>query len=102
MDRTVDTTFPEGNAGAPKVGEAFTSLTQMAFEAAGGMDAHIRLNFGMRSSKYITYNLDSDKPWCIENEVDDSHQDLTDAELWTHSNIGDALDKGVLIFDGRG
>lgn len=109
----VDTTFPQGSAGSPNVGEAFTSLTQMAFEAAGGMDCHIRLYNGtMRSSKYIIAWLDSVGEngenaggdgilWCIDNEIDDTHQDLTSEQLWTRSNIGEALDKGALIFDGR-
>lgn len=35
--------------------------------------------------------------WRITNHIDDTRQTLTDAELWTESNIGTALDHLALV-----
>jgi hypothetical protein len=37
------------------------------------------------------------KRWEIANHIDGSRQRLTDEELWTESNIGEALDKHALL-----
>jgi hypothetical protein len=55
----------------------------------------IMLAGGMaRSGKTIDLRGDT---WSIWNDIDDTAQDLTDAELWTESHIGEALDKGALL-----
>lgn len=35
--------------------------------------------------------------WAITNHIDETTQTLTDDELWTASNIGQALDQGALV-----
>ena len=58
------------------------------------VECFIQLRGGLRSSKYITYD---NGIWFIENEVDGTHMEFTDdKELWTRSNIGEAMDKGAL------
>lgn len=39
----------------------------------------------------------ADRVWFIKNHIDDTKQVLSDATLWTESNIGEALDKGALV-----
>jgi hypothetical protein len=54
----------------------------------------IALDGGMiRSSKSIYYNGET---FGILNEIDGTEQELTEAELYTLSNIGDAIEKGAL------
>ena len=60
---------------------------------------YIMLAGGMlRSSKTIKW--DGEK-FCINNEIDGSHQCLKPASLWKRSNIGEALDKHALIYEGK-
>lgn len=61
-----------------------------------GCDCYIKLNFGLRSSKHITYD---DGTWYILNLSDDTEQQLTDEELATETNITEALSKRALIQD---
>lgn len=61
-----------------------------------GCDCYIKLNFGLRSSKHISY--DSGK-WYILNLADDSEQELADEELDSETNIMEALEKKALILD---
>ncbi len=66
-------------------------LKQLAYEEEG-VECFISLG-GLRSSKRIWYE---DNTFEIVNEIDDSEQTLKEEELWTDSNIGEALDKGAL------
>ena len=50
----------------------------------------------IRSSKRIEYYTDT-KDFHIINEIDDSCQNLTAKELYTKSNIGEAINKHALI-----
>ena len=52
----------------------------------------ILLNGGLRSSKNISFN---DDVFTVHNEIDDTFQKLTEAELLTDSNIGDAIALGA-------
>jgi len=61
-----------------------------------GCDCYIKLNFGLRSSKHITY--DGSK-WYVLNLSDDTEQELTDKELGAKTNIIEALGKNALILD---
>jgi len=45
-----------------------------------------------KSSKCMSY--DGDKFWVL-NEIDDTEQELTDAELISKSNIGESINEGV-------
>ncbi len=60
----------------------------------GNHDYYILLNGHARSSKYITYN---DKVFYITNEIDGSSQELSKEQLYTDSNIADAINKGNLF-----
>lgn len=46
------------------------------------------------SEKDITYE---DGTWYIFNWIDGTETELTDEELWTETNIGEALDKHALV-----
>lgn len=59
------------------------------------LDCFIALNFGAKSSKSITYNTNNNL-FDIHNEIDDTFQTLTFSELYSESNIGEAIDKGAL------
>jgi len=56
------------------------------------IECFISLNGGIRSSKDIYFN---DKKFEIRNCIDDTQQELTEKELHTESNIGEAIDKGA-------
>lgn len=64
-------------------------------EREEGAEVFIRLNYGLRSSKNITYDRDSDS-WWIYNGADDSEQRLNTGQLSEETNIQEALDKGAL------
>lgn len=64
-----------------------------------GCDCCIKLRFGLKSSKHITYNEGGLNPWSVLNLSDDSEQELTDEELTSRSNITEALSKKALILD---
>jgi hypothetical protein len=60
-------------------------------------DFYINLNFGVRSSKRILYEADSNT-FCIHNEIDDSYQDnLTEDELRNETHIVIAIEQGALF-----
>lgn len=69
-------------------------LRELAKEV-DGVECYIQLNFGLRSSKQISYN-GGDELWTVYNENDDSEQTCTDETLETDTNIIEALDKGAL------
>lgn len=58
----------------------------------GGVNFFIQLNFGLRSSKRIEWDEPS-KSFCILNEIDDIHQDVTEQELATLTDIVKAIEK---------
>lgn len=55
-------------------------------------DFFIHLSIG-RSSKDISFDKDMNK-FMIFNNIDDTNQFLTEAELFTESNIGKAIEAG--------
>jgi len=72
------------------------TIKQLKKFATDGLDCFIALNGGARSSKHIW--LDG-KQFEVINHIDDTEQCLSEKELWTESNIGEALDKGALYKD---
>jgi|GEM_PF-6683150 len=57
-----------------------------------GIEFYILLNGGLMSVKRIEWDEPS-KSFCIINAIDDTHQDLTEAELATETNIVKAIEK---------
>jgi len=68
--------------------------------AESGLDCYILLNGGLRSSKHIRYYPD-DNSFYVFNLIDDSEQELTEAQILdkSFSNIAEAMEKGALIRD---
>lgn len=59
------------------------------------IDCFIALMGGIcRSSKSVFYDSEG-KTFSIINEIDDTEDVLTAKELYTNSNIGEAIDKGA-------
>ena len=56
---------------------------------------YIQLNFGLRSSKLMSW--DGESMFYVQNEIDDTWQELTEAQLMdrTYTNIGYALQNGA-------
>ena len=77
----------------------FTKVTSVdhlfKLVAEGHTDYFIQLNFGARSSKYITHG-EKEGTLEIENLIDDSRQTLTAKEIMDESftNIGKAISYG--------
>lgn len=67
------------------------SIEQLKEESKGedGADFFILLR-GCRSSKHITWDADN-KLFYIFNEIDDSDQEVTEADLMDETNIGNAI-----------
>ena len=65
---------------------------------AGHHDYAIMLAGGLAMSRktIIPGDIDPDL-FCITNHIDNTIQYLSDEGLWTHSNIGEALDKRALL-----
>ena len=59
-------------------------------------DFFIQLNFGIRSTKAISYDRSTDK-FYIVNIIDDSEQELSSKEIMDENNshIGKAIELGV-------
>ena len=57
------------------------------------IECFIELNKGLRSSKTVFYDAEEEK-FYITNNIDDTEQVLTEEELFTESNIGEAIIKG--------
>ena len=68
--------------------------------AESGLDCYILLNGNLRSSKHIRYYPD-DNSFYVLNLIDDSEQELTEAQLLDseYTNIAEAIEKGALIRD---
>ena len=65
-----------------------------------GLECHIRLKGGFKSSKHIYYN-ETKKKFEITNYIDDTEQSLTEKQLMdsNYKNIGIALQFNELIKD---
>jgi len=61
-----------------------------------GAEFFVLLSRGLRSSKRIAWDEPS-KSFCILNEIDDTHQYLTEKELATETNIVKAIEKGAFF-----
>lgn len=72
------------------------SIEELKKESVGGAEFFTLLNGGIRSSKRIEWDEPS-KSFCILNEIDDTHQDLTEQELATETNIVKAIEKGAFF-----
>lgn len=59
-------------------------------------DFFVKLNFGMRSSKSISYNKETDT-FYILNEIDDTEQELNSQTIMDeeYTNIGKAITLGA-------
>lgn len=79
----------------PSIIEDLAELKRMA---KGGANFFLTLNGGLRSSKFIDWQPKA-KKFYILNEIDGSEQNLKEAELFTESNIGEAIKKRALIFE---
>lgn len=55
-----------------------------------GREGFILLNGNARSSKAVHYD---GKKFIVFNFIDDTTQELTEKQLYTRSNIGEAIDK---------
>lgn len=67
-------------------------------------DFYIVLNGGLISRKRIAIIKDAKKPtYDVYNFIDDSEQEIAEKDLFDNSitNIGEALSKGALFFEGR-
>ena len=73
-------------------------IEQLKAEAKEGLDCFILLNGGLRSSKHIWYEEESNL-FAVTNEIDDTHQEMTPDEIMDQemTNIGEAMVKGALI-----
>jgi hypothetical protein len=63
-----------------------------------GVEFFILLNGGLKSVKRIEWDEPS-KSFCILNQIDDTHQDLTKQELATETNIVKAIERGAFFKD---
>lgn len=77
-----------------------TSIEELKKEAAYSekhvSEFFIQLNFGVRSSKRITFYPDTET-WDILNEIDDSYEeDLTEDQLRNETHIVVAIENGAL------
>ena len=80
--------------------KAITTVQQLKHEAKSNdgsfTDFYIVLNFGLRSSKRILYNEDTNT-FDVHNEIDDSYQDdLTEEQLREETHIIEAMENGAL------
>lgn len=73
-----------------------TTLTELKKLGASGIECYIRLNGGLRSSKYIEYDGNR---FHVLNEIDGTWQRLTPRQLMSpnYTNIGRAMKLGALI-----
>lgn len=58
------------------------------------LDCFIQFNGGFVSSKYVVFYPDEDGGFFeVHNCIDDTQQTLLEKDLYTHSNIGEAIEK---------
>lgn len=76
------------------------SIEALKKEANNGAEFFIRLKGTLRSSKHIVWD-DKDKLFIIWNYIDDTEQELTEAQIMDsdNTNIGYAMTKGALFKD---
>ena len=75
-----------------------TSLEELKNICDGvSVDFFIQLNFGLRSSKNISYNRETDQ-FFVLNEIDDFEQILNSQQIQDedYTNIGKAIKLGAL------
>ena len=77
--------------------ESFVKLKTICASTDGIFtDLFIQLNFGLRSSKRVLYNPETNT-FDVHNEIDDSYQDdLTEEQLTNETHIIEALHLGAL------
>ena len=73
------------------------SIEELKKLAKDGIEVSILLNFGGKSSKWISYN-EENKTFSIENYIDGSKQELKEKNLKTKSNIVEAIEKNSLLY----
>ena len=76
------------------------SIEQLKDLSVRGLECHIRLNGGLKSSKHITY-IDGDDVFEVINYIDDTEQVLTSKDIFNEdlTNIGKAITLKALHFD---
>jgi hypothetical protein len=81
-----------------KIIKSLKELIELASRKEG-CECFITLNYGVRSSKFITYNKRTKKPFHVWNLIDNTNQSLTKKEIMDKSitNIGYALINNALI-----
>ena len=64
-----------------------------------GRDFFIQLNYGQRSSKFISW--DGGNTFYVLNYIDDTEQELTETQLMDdgYTNIGVAIKRGALFLE---
>lgn len=62
----------------------------------GGALFYIVLKYGLKSTKRIDWDPEC-RSFCILHEVDGIHEDLTEQELATKTNIVNAIRKGAFF-----
>lgn len=74
------------------------SIDQLKKLAVDGADFYIALNFGLKSSKTITY-ISSNDTFEIFNDIDSTFDVLTEEQLFdqSYTNIGHALKNNALF-----
>jgi len=80
--------------------DGMTALEELVQRVeAGHHDYAIMLAGGLALSRKTIHLLPppAEREYTVFNEIDDTLQTLTEAELWTESNIGEALDKRALL-----
>lgn len=65
-----------------------------------GKEFFILLNGNVRSVKRIEWDPQS-QSFCVLNQIDDTHQDLTEQELASETNIVKAMLKGAFFLEDR-
>ena len=76
------------------------TVEQLKELAKNGLECFVLLNGGLRSSKFIDYDV-NDNSFYVFNYIDDSEQKLTESQILDseYTNVGEALEKGALIMD---
>ena len=78
--------------------KSIQQLKELAGREGVGIECSILLNGGLKSTKDIFYT-EKTNMFEIFNYIDNTTQLLSEAELFTNSNIGLAITKGALIID---
>ena len=83
------------NCGDYEVRQPIRSVDELKKLASNGRETFfILLNFGVMSVKNIEWNGEL---FSITNEIDDSYEELTDAQLATETNIVKAIEKSAFF-----